>query len=107
VFTSISSSPAKKPVAGSYEFGGSFSSTTSSLEFLGPGRDEVELVLVEVELGLRDEEALEEEDVMLEEDTELEENGVLEDAMLEEDKDAVVEEGGVVEDEDDGRLISA
>jgi hypothetical protein len=68
VFTSISSSPAKKPVAGSYELGGSFSSTTSSLEFLGPGRDEVELgLLVDVEVVLEDETVLGEEDVTLEE----------------------------------------
>ena len=73
---------------------------------MGPGRDEVELVLVEVELGLRDEEALEEEDVMLEEDTELEESGVLDEEDTELEEGALVE-GGVVVEDDDGRLIKA
>jgi hypothetical protein len=44
----MSSSPAKKPEAGSTELVGSLFSSTSWLEFLGPGRVEVEVVLVEL-----------------------------------------------------------
>lgn len=52
----ISSSPAKKPEAGSMELGGSLFSSTSWLEFFGPGREveevvevvELEVVVVEV-----------------------------------------------------------
>jgi len=42
----ISSSPAKKPLAGSIELGGSLFNSTNWLEFFGPGRDELTLLLV-------------------------------------------------------------
>jgi hypothetical protein len=48
VFVIISSSPAKKPLAGSMELGGSLFSSMSWLEFFGPGRVEDEVELVEL-----------------------------------------------------------
>jgi hypothetical protein len=47
---STSASPLKKPVAGSILFGGALLTSTISLEFLGPGSDEVVLDDVVVEL---------------------------------------------------------
>ncbi len=41
----ISSSPAKNPAAGSMELGGSLFSSISWLEFFGPGRVELGLVV--------------------------------------------------------------
>jgi len=53
VLTSTSSSPLKNPVAGSYETGGALDSSTSWLEFFGPGKVPVEEeVVVEVVLVL-------------------------------------------------------